>query len=120
MADYRLRRSNRLRRQADFDRVHRGERYAADEVLVVRGAPNDLSYTRLGLSLSRKVGTAVVRNRWKRLIREAFRVVQHDLPQGLDLVIRPRRGATADAAAIRRSLVELTRRVSRRRGQGHR
>lgn len=43
--------------------------------------PNELPHWRLGLAVSRRVGTAVSRNRAKRLTREAFRMVQHDLPR---------------------------------------
>ncbi|MFO0835024.1 MAG: ribonuclease P protein component [Phycisphaerales bacterium] len=43
--------------------------------------PNELPHWRLGLAVSRRVGTAVARNRAKRLTREAFRMVQHDLPR---------------------------------------
>lgn len=43
--------------------------------------PNQLPHWRLGLAVSRRVGTAVARNRAKRLTREAFRMVQHDLPR---------------------------------------
>jgi ribonuclease P protein component len=114
--DFTFPRSERLRRQADFDRVHRANWYAADGVLVVRGASNDLPYSRIGVSLSRKVGPAVLRNRWKRLIREAFRLERDRIPRGLDLVVRPRRGAHPSAAAIRHSLVKLTIQLARRCG----
>src|SRR5688500_12055369 len=85
--------SAHLRKPAEFDRVYAEDTYAADGVLVVNAAANDLGMTRLGLSISRKYGPAVVRNRWKRLIREAFRLSRNELPAGLDLVIRPKRGA---------------------------
>jgi ribonuclease P protein component len=107
-----------MRRQADFERVHRGNQYAADNVLVIRASANEQELTRLGVSVSRKVGIAVVRNRWKRLVREAFRLEQARLPPGLDLVVRPRLGATPNAAAIRRSLVDLSWRVARRIHKG--
>ena len=48
---------------------------------------NGLSHARLGLSVSSRVGNAVKRNRIKRLLREAFRLDQHALPHGIDLVI---------------------------------
>lgn len=109
---YGLEREKRIRRQADFDRVYQANVYAADDILVVRGCSSDA--TRLGLSISRKVGNAVVRNRWKRRIREAFRLNYHRLPQNVDLVVRPRKGAACDFAAIRRSLPRLAERIARR------
>jgi ribonuclease P protein component len=106
--------SYRVRKQVDFDRVHRAKTYAADEILVLRASRNGLAHPRLGLSVSKKVGNAVVRNRWKRLIREAFRLSRERIPDGMDFVARPRRGAVADLAAIQASLPLLCRRLARK------
>ena len=108
--------SHRVRRQSDFDRVYAGNYFAADDVLVVLGSANGREISRLGLSISKRVGNAVVRNRWKRLIREAFRQQPVDIPAGLDMVVRPRRGAQPSMVAIRRSLPRLARRLVRRIG----
>jgi ribonuclease P protein component len=54
-----------------------------------------------------------MRNRWKRRIREAFRLAQHQLP-ALDLVVRPQKGATADFQAISQSLPQLAERIARK------
>ena len=55
--------------------------------LVLFSLPNDLGHGRLGLSVSRRVGNAVRRSRVKRMLREAFRFLQHDFPRGYDLVV---------------------------------
>ncbi len=112
--DHRFPARFRIRRQTDFDRVFDSGVVAADSVLVGYAGPNGLPHSRLGLSVSRKVGKAVVRNRWKRLIREAFRRCRNELPAGYDLVLRPRRGASADFRAILESLPRLVRRLVRR------
>ncbi len=105
--------TDRLVQQSDFDRVYNSDLFAADRNLVVKGIKNNHTYSRLGLSVSRRVGNAVVRNRWKRAIREAFRIRRHDMPVGWDFVVRPRKGATVDQRAIARSLVYLSRRIDK-------
>lgn len=107
MPDQRFPKSVRLRRQAEFDLVYQGKVFAADDVLVIRAIRHESGVTRLGLSVSRKVGNAVVRNRWKRLIREAFRRQRLELPVGMDMVVRPKKGATCDYQAIYRSIGRL-------------
>jgi ribonuclease P protein component len=114
MSDQRFPRRLRLRRPAEFDRVFLGEIYAADGMLVVNGSQNDLGYSRLGISISRKTGNAVVRNRWKRLFREAFRRQREELPAGFDFVVRPRKGAQPEYRSVCMSLQALTRRIAAR------
>ena len=106
--------SRRLLKQPQFDAVYAASEFAADDVLVATARRNGLAMTRLGLSVSKKVGNAVVRNRWKRAIRESFRLQQHDLPTGIDVVVRPRKGAAPDSAAIMRSLPRLLQRLDRK------
>ena len=106
------------RKEADFQRVYATRVYAADDVLVVNGCENGLTHPRLGLSVSRKVGNAVVRNAWKRRIREAFRLSLAELPAGIDFVVRPQKEAALDFHAITRSLPELAARIARKLARG--
>ena len=104
----------RVRRGIDFDRVYQARVSAADGVLLVFGLPNDGPKTRRGLSVSRKVGNAVARNRWKRMVREAFRLQYASLPPQLDLVVIPRRREPPTLAEASASLVRLSADVQRR------
>jgi len=112
MTDYRLPPECRIRRKADFDRVFHRRCSAADGMIVVYGCENDQEHPRLGLVVSRKVGTAVVRNRWKRLLREAFRLSRPGLPNSIDLVVLPRPTAEPSLKGLMASLPRLAKRVA--------
>ncbi|MEE2825137.1 MAG: ribonuclease P protein component, partial [Planctomycetota bacterium] len=106
------------RSRTDFERVHQSDLYVADRTLVVKAVDNGTAETRLGLSINRRVGCAVIRNRWKRLIREVFRLQRARLPLGLDLVVRPRRGARCDYQKVATSLPKLVAQLNRRLDRG--
>ncbi|HUA74860.1 MAG TPA: ribonuclease P protein component [Solirubrobacteraceae bacterium] len=84
----------RLSRSAEFERVYRQGRSTANRHLVLYTFPNpSASRPRLGLSVSRKVGGAVERNRIKRLLREAFASNEGQLPADHDVVVVARPSA---------------------------
>jgi len=131
----RFRKRDRVRRGDDFTEIIRRGEYAADDCLVVNvrrlvAGPVDESGgdaekrdglesagampSRLGITIPRKTGNAVVRNRWKRWIREAFRTQRSEIPSGLEIIVRPKRDAVGSFEAIRRSLPVTVRRASRK------
>ena len=104
----------RLLKPADFDRVFQERCSFADGSILLYCARGERVRPRLGLVVSRKCGNAVVRNRWKRALREAFRLVQHELPRHLDLVALPRRGAKPNVARLQASFQQLATRGDER------
>ena len=88
--DQRFRPQERLRRRKEFDRVYQKGRCLRLPYLQILLLPNQLNYSRLGLSVSRKFGTAVKRNRTKRILREIFRRHKEIFPQAHDVVLTPR------------------------------
>jgi len=108
-------RSFRLRRTEQFQRVFTARHSAADHAIIVFAIPNDLPHCRLGLSVSSKIGNAVVRNRWKRLIREAFRKSCSELPGRFDLVVLPQRNVDVRTVHhLEQSLKNLTAKIVKR------
>jgi ribonuclease P protein component len=100
MADRARRRRRRLSRSGEFERVYREGRSHASRHLVVYAFPrsaDDDAEPRLGVSVGRKLGGAVERNRMKRLLREAFWSNSERLREGHDFVIvaRPAAGELA-------------------------
>ena len=116
------RRRARITRSGDFDAVYRRGRSAANRHLVVYAFSRDDrpadAPARLGLSVSRKVGGAVERNRVKRVLREQFADLVPGLPGGLDVVVIARPGSSEylderGSEALGARLAELAERATR-------
>jgi len=114
-------RAVRVRRPVEFDRVFAARWTAAGNGLVMHAAPSGCvpPIARLGVSVSRRVGTAVVRARWKRRLREAFRRIRARLPPADYVVVVRSRvvpGGAAGARLVEETIESLARRITTRRG----
>lgn len=103
----------RLRSKLQFDAIYAGGRRIDDRLFGLRVKPNGLAHPRIGLAVAVKTaGNGVARNRIRRLIRESFRLAQHDLP-AVDIVVAAKIPVReAPATTLRASLATLWQRVA--------
>ena len=108
--------SQRVLSSLRFGEILRRGTCVADGVLVLCALPTQPDHPpRLGVTIPKKTGSAVIRNRWKRLIRESFRTQQDQFPAGFDFIVRPKKGAEPSWQEIQRSIPRLARRATQRR-----
>jgi ribonuclease P protein component len=94
-SSFHFRSRHRLAHALEFQAVYDARIRKSRGPFLLSAKPNTLAWPRLGLAVGSRVGSAVVRNRWKRVIREAFRLKQHDLPRtaegtGYDYIVSVR------------------------------
>jgi len=105
---------HRLKKSYEFQAVFEKHLSSADNRLIVYARSNQLSRSRLGISAGRRLGCAVRRNRYRRTLREAFRLLQHELPAGYDYVLIPRPAQSVSTELYRKSLLEICHRLHKR------
>lgn len=101
----------------EFSPVYRRGKRAADPCFVLYFLENGTGSNRLGITVSKKVGNSVVRSRVKRIIKEAYRLHEKEIRQGLDIVIVARKEAadkksTDMEVSLMRAVTRLKIRVS--------
>ena len=90
--DERFRKAERLRKRPQFLRARRDGWRQQGRWVIVYAVGNEVGHPRVGVTVSGRVGNAVVRNRWKRRLREIFRRGKHHFGDGHDVVIIARSG----------------------------
>ena len=90
-----------LTNNKDFVRLYKKGRYVNSKECVVYYIPNKLPYNRLGITTSKKIGNAVLRNRARRVIRAAYQQSEISFPVGYDIVIVAR----ADTASVKSDII---------------
>ena len=101
-----------LKENRDFRRLYSLRKYAACSTLVLYWRPNRLDHNRLGITVSTKLGHAVVRNKIRRRIREICRLHGQQLRQGIDLVVVARsRAPQVDYWKLDRDFQKMARKL---------
>lgn len=101
-----------LKKNQDFKMVYSRGTSFANRLLVIYFLPNGKNSNNLGLSVSKKVGNSVVRNRVKRLIRESYRLNEQHIRVGYNIVIIARvRAGDSDFNAIHKAFLHLLHRT---------
>jgi len=107
-----VQRKFRLTRSEDFKRVRRSGKSYAHPLVVLIVQKSEQPRVRVGVAAGRTIGTAVPRNRTKRLLREAMRILIPDVVSGLDLILIARPGlVTASLEDTRQALRNLLNRA---------
>ncbi len=76
-----------IKKNTDFKRVYNHKKSKANTFLVIYKMKNDYDYSRLGISVSKKVGNAIIRNKTRRRLKEIFRLNEHKIKQSYDIIV---------------------------------
>jgi len=101
-----MRREERLTKPQQYASVYSKGSSWTSSLLVMKALPNGLTSTRYGISVSKRVGSAVIRNRMKRLLREILRAIPSIPAWDIVFIVRPA-AAAADYASLREEVEDL-------------
>ncbi len=90
--DHRFSEKERLRKRREFQKVFKEGKVFSNDQIIVYALLNSGEISRLGITVGRKFGNAVKRNRLKRILREAYRLNKQLLHRGVDIIVIPRSG----------------------------
>ncbi|VBB07480.1 bacterial ribonuclease p protein component signature [Lucifera butyrica] len=108
MTTYRLCKQNLLRKNKNFQNVYKTGKSYANRLAVLYVVSNGTENRRIGFAAGKKLGSAVIRNRVKRLLREAYRLNQFQVTPGVDMVLVGRQVMVkADYEAVSKAFIDL-------------
>ncbi|TWT83916.1 Ribonuclease P protein component [Planctomycetes bacterium CA13] len=112
---YSFPKSRRVVQSQTFTLILRKGVCVADGTLVLFAVNQNRSIpSRIGITIPKKTGNAVIRNRWKRLIRESFRTQSESIPEGIEMIVRPKKGAKSSWKSIEKSVPYLAQKAAKR------
>ena len=108
-----------LRRKKDFNRIYGKGKSVGEKYVVMFSLKNGLGYNRMAFLASKKVGNSVQRNRARRLMKESFRNICEDLPEGYDIILIARSSIKEKKCSeVKASMKNAFRRMGLRRVRG--
>lgn len=107
-----LPRSVRIRGRNDFRRIFGRKLRASDRWITLYTDFGPAGHARIGIAASQRLGNAVQRNRIKRLVREAFRRLRHELPAGTDWVVIPKPNSEPTLDDLQQSIRQLAQQLA--------
>lgn len=109
-----MHRKLRLRNRADFSRVYRyGKSFANRQLVVYYSGRSEIERFRLGVSASKKIGNAVVRNRMRRMLKEIVRLHEAEIRDHVDIILIVRNGAVGmEYKELEKSVLHVLRKAS--------
>lgn len=114
---YKFTKRERLKNE-DFKPVLKEGVYSRSKYLIMYVKKNGLAFNRLGIMISKVVKKAVIRNRLKRLVREAFRTSKGELPNGYDIIVLPNFNLPdLSVSMLKNGLIMLLRRIHLKEGK---
>lgn len=113
MERFKLQKNYRLAKRKDFNKVYRfGQSAANRQFVVYYKIQPDVDHFKLGISVSKKIGNAVVRNRMKRQIKEIVRHLSHRIKHQIQMIVIVRKPAVEmDYQALEKSMIHIMKKV---------
>lgn len=118
MSNFSLTKAERLKFTRDFDRVFQEGKVLQSDFFTIMYVENGLDYNRIAVMIKRKFGKAYQRNKARRWIKEAYRLMKNELARGFDIIILPRKTLSEVFKSlsyfhVQKELYDLLKRIER-------